>query len=351
MTTKPSAERKGGVRPRAVLALEDGTVFEGAPSAGGRDDRRGGLQHRPLRLPGGADRPLLRRPDRHHDLPPHRELRGEPRGRGVARGRRSRASSCARSRPCASSWRARASLRPLPRRARRSSGSARSTPARSPATSAPTGPSAASSRRSTRDHASLVAKARASRSMIGLDLAREVTCAKPSTFDPRTEAPGAARHLVPVLKGTEPAPATARALPGRRLRLRDEAEHPAQPGGGRLRRDRGAGHDPAAEAPGLRARRHLPLERPGRPRAVHLRDRGGERRSPRRCPIFGICLGHQILGLACGGKTYKLKFGHRGANHPVQEPRHRPGRDHLAEPRLRGRPEAASTGPRSSSPT
>ena len=37
-----------------------------------------------------------------------------------------------------------------------------------------------------------------------------------------------------------------------------------------------------------------------------------------RKPIFGICLGNQLLGLAAGGRTYKLKFGHRGANHPVR---------------------------------
>jgi carbamoyl-phosphate synthase small subunit len=37
-----------------------------------------------------------------------------------------------------------------------------------------------------------------------------------------------------------------------------------------------------------------------------------------RVPIFGICLGHQLLSLALGGKTYKLKFGHRGGNHPVK---------------------------------
>jgi carbamoyl-phosphate synthase small subunit len=38
-----------------------------------------------------------------------------------------------------------------------------------------------------------------------------------------------------------------------------------------------------------------------------------------KVPVFGICLGHQILGLAMGGKTFKLKFGHRGANHPVKQ--------------------------------
>ena len=54
-------------------------------------------------------------------------------------------------------------------------------------------------------------------------------------------------------------------------------------------------------------------------------------------PMFGICLGHQILALALGGKTCKMKFGHHGANHPVKDLDDRQGRDHQPEPRLRRR--------------
>jgi carbamoyl-phosphate synthase small subunit len=58
---------------------------------------------------------------------------------------------------------------------------------------------------------------------------------------------------------------------------------------------------------------------PGDPAALGYAVENARELVKSEVPVFGICLGHQILSLALGGSTYKLKFGHRGANHPVKE--------------------------------
>jgi len=167
------------------------------------------------------------------------------------------------------------------------------------------------------DRDSLVTKARASRSMIGLDLAREVTCEKAWAFDPRAE--GAGDHLVPVLK-REPSGAKHAGEPRFRVVAYDFGmKHNI------LRNLAAAGCDVTVVPATTSAREALAFK----PEGIFLSNGPGD---PEPCtyaveaakafvdtlPTFGICLGHQILGLACGGKTYKLKFGHRGANHPVK---------------------------------
>ena len=58
---------------------------------------------------------------------------------------------------------------------------------------------------------------------------------------------------------------------------------------------------------------------PGDPAALPYAIDNAKQLVASNVPVFGICLGHQILGLAMGGKTFKLKFGHRGGNHPVKK--------------------------------
>ena len=103
---------------------------------------------------------------------------------------------------------------------------------------------------------------------------------------------------------------------------------------------------PAAEVLELQARRHLPVQRPRRSGALRLRDRRDARTDRARHPdLRHLPRATRSWRWPPARKTFKMKFGHHGANHPVQGPRQRPGHDHQPEPRLRGRREDAAGEP------
>jgi carbamoyl-phosphate synthase small subunit len=71
--------------------------------------------------------------------------------------------------------------------------------------------------------------------------------------------------------------------------------------------------------PEVQAGRHLSEQRTRRPRACDYAIEATRELVEGGHPTFGICLGHQIMALAAGAKTFKMKFGHHGANHPVKD--------------------------------
>jgi carbamoyl-phosphate synthase small subunit len=108
----------------------------------------------------------------------------------------------------------------------------------------------------------------------------------------------------------------------------------------RLPRDRGAGADARAEVLALQARRRLPVQRPGRPRALRLRDRRVARTDRHRHPDLRHLPGPPDHGAGLGREDLQDEVRPPRRQPSGEGPRHRPGQHHQPEPRLRGRPHA-----------
>jgi carbamoyl-phosphate synthase small subunit len=154
------------------------------------------------------------------------------------------------------------------------------------------------------DDRKLVEKAKAIPKMSGLDLVKHVTSAEPRSWKEFVThdagaAPASYRHRVAVVNfGVKFN--IVRSL----VRMGcDATVYPANAAAKDLEKYDGV----------------LLSNGPGDPAAVTYAIETVRGLLKRGTPVFGICLGHQILGLALGAKTYKLKFGHHGANHPVKE--------------------------------
>ena len=162
----------------------------------------------------------------------------------------------------------------------------------------------------------LIEKARAIPRMEGADLVSGVTCAAPYEWNARAADWGLADHDE---FGVAPERKT-----GRRLRV---AAYDFGVKFNILRRLSAYGCDvtvcpastPAATVLATRPDGVFLSNGPGDPAAVPYAIENVKAVLAADVPVFGICLGHQILGLASGASTFKLKFGHRGGNHPVKD--------------------------------
>ena len=160
----------------------------------------------------------------------------------------------------------------------------------------------------------LVRQARALPHMEGTDLVRDVTCESPFDWPQVEKAPAegtAGLALAPQMHSSRPLRVAAYDFGIKWNILRRLATYGCQvhvvPASTPARELMDAGVDGIFLSNG-----------PGDPAAVDYAVQNVRELTQTETPMFGICLGHQILGLALGARTFKLKFGHRGANHPVK---------------------------------
>lgn len=157
------------------------------------------------------------------------------------------------------------------------------------------------------DNASLVGKAQASPGMVGRDLVQEVIPAKSFTWDKAFDS-AFASELLPLQPPRFHVVAVDFGMKWNILRCLVQVGCRVTVVPGSASSDEILAHKPD----GI-----FLSNGPGDPAAVTYGIRTIKELAGKK-PIFGICLGHQLLGLALGAKTFKLKFGHRGANQPVR---------------------------------
>ena len=157
----------------------------------------------------------------------------------------------------------------------------------------------------------LVARARAVSPMEGTDWVREVTCADPYEWPASTLAEAGEFGVPPGRRAKRPLRIAAYDFGIKHNILRRLTLHGCDvtvfPAGA-----------PASDLMASNPDGVFLSNGPGDPAALPYAIENVRRVIETDTPTFGICLGHQVMGLAIGGRTYKLKFGHRGANHPVK---------------------------------